>query len=158
MIGKEINPALVKRLREKTMRLIPMGGPMAMLRRRRATASLQGDYDTLLGFRQALDELDIDVDNMICSHSLKAIEIPDPAVRFCGSELERIDLFSSLAAQWCLGSEEMERCCRDKNAFTLISAPFVSRAQAATHLPFMGEKGMDYLVELKDAFFSEFGF
>lgn len=159
IIGEEINPKLVARLQEKMLYLTPStGGPMAMMRREKPLASLQGDYDTLLGFKQALKEMDIEVTNMICSHSLKTIDCKDEGIRFCAKEKERIDLFKSITGQWCLGSDEMMRYCQETDYFTLISAPFISKRQTATHLPFMGEKGMDYLVELKSEFFAKFNF
>lgn len=156
LIGEEINPKLVQRLKKKSLSMVPMGGPMAMMRRMRPKASIQGDYDTIIGFRQALEEMDIDVVEQICSHSLKAVKNADESVRFCAKEKERIELFRSLKGQWCLGSEEMQRYCSENNYFSLISAPFVSKRQTATHLPFMGEKGMDWLLELKSEFFAEF--
>lgn len=156
LIGQEIDPRLAERIQKKKLDITPMGGPMAMLRRTKPTANLQGDYDTLLGFKQVMQELDIEVSNMICSHSLKAVSSRDDAVRFCDREKDRIDLFRTLAGQWCLGSEEMQRYTAVNAYFTLISAPFVSKHQTASHLPFMGEKGMDYLVELKSEFFSKF--
>lgn len=76
---------------------------------------------------------------------------------FYAKEKERIELFRSLERQWCLGSDEMERYSTDNCYFTLISAPFVSKDQVAAHLPFMGEKGMDYLRELKSEYFEKFG-
>lgn len=160
IIGKEINPVLVHRLKKKIMRLAPMGGPMGMgmMGQEKQKASIQGDYDTLLGFKVALGEMNIDVENMICSHSLKVIDCKDSAIRFISKEKERIEIFKSLSAQWCLGSDEMARLCLQDNYCTLISAPFVSKLQHATHLPFMGEKGMDYLVELKNEFFDKFDF
>lgn len=158
IIGQEIAPALVERLRDKIRRMTPMGGPMGMgmMGKSRPGASLQGDYDTLLGFRQALQEMDVQVENMVCSHSLKAVDNPDPQIQFMDREKDRIQLFKSLSGKWCLGSDEMGRYCQEGNYFTLISAPFMSRLQRAAHLPFMGEKGMDYLVELQNEFLDSF--
>lgn len=156
LIGKEINPELVQRLRKKIIYLNPMGGPMGMgmMGQKKLRASLQGDYDTLLGFGKALCEMGIEIENMICSHSLKLIESDNTQIRFIAKEKERIELFGSISGQWLLGSDEMSVFGGDNNYFTLISAPFVSKNQSASHLPFMGEKGMDYLVELKDEFVS----
>ena len=139
LTGEVINPELVARLKKKTMSIVPMGGPMGMgmMGRNKPSASLQ-------------------VENMVCSHSLKAIECEDTAIRFYAKEKERITLFRSLTGQWCLGSDEMKRYCAEEDYFTLISAPFVSKRQVASHLPFMGEKGMDYLVELKNEFLDKF--
>lgn len=156
LIGEQINPELVKRLEEKMLAMTPMGGPMAMMRRAKPSASLQGDYDTLLGFKQIMQEMEIEVDNMICSHSLKTINSIDDRIRFYAKEKERIECFSSIKGQWCLGSDEMGRYCAVDDYFTLISAPFVSKHQVATHLPFMGEKGMDDLMEKKSDFFAKY--
>lgn len=158
LIGREIAPSLVNRLKSKGMRLTPMGGPMGMgmMGCAKAKASVQGDYDTLLGIRQTLEEMDVQTENMICSHSLKTIDSSDPQIRFLSKEKERIELFRSLRGQWCLGSDEMAMFCSENNYFTLISAPFHSRYQYAAHLPFMGEKGMDCLLELKNDFADKF--
>lgn len=160
IIGKEINPTLVDRLKKKITRLTPMGGPMGMgmMGQKKQKASMQGDYDTLLGFKAVLGEMNIEVENMICSHSLKPINSSDTQIRFISKEKERIELFKSLSGQWCLGSDEMALFCSNDDYCTLISAPFTSKYQRAAHLPFMGEKGMDYLVECKSAFFDKFDY
>lgn len=160
IIGKPINPMTEKRLQDKIMRLTPMGGPMGMgmMGQKKQKASLQGDYDTLLGFKQALDEMNIETDNMLCSHSLKLVDSKDEKIRYLGKEKERIELFKALRGQWCLGSDEMGMFCTESNYYTLISAPFISKYQRAAHLPFVGEKGMDYLIELKNEFFDKFDY
>ena len=52
VIGEKVNPSLIKRLKKKQDRINPIGGPpmMSMMRRIPPKASIQGDYDTLLGF------------------------------------------------------------------------------------------------------------
>lgn len=160
IIGTPIDPVLVKRLREKIRRLTPMGGPMGMgmMGRTKPKVSIQADYDTLLGFRQAVLEMELQVENLLCSHSLKAVENPDSKVQYLSKEKDRINLFKDLEGQWCLGSDEMGLFCKEEDYFTLISAPFNSKFQRATHLPFMGEKGMDHLVELKNEFYDRFDY
>lgn len=160
LIGKEISQSLIKRLKSKSMRLTPMGGPMGMgmMGQAKAKASVQGDYDTLIGIRQALLEMNIEAENLICSHSLKSIDNSDSQIRFISKEKERIELFKSLNGQWCLGSDEMALFCSENDYFTLISAPFNSQYQYAAHLPFMGEKGMDCLLELKNKFIDKFDY
>lgn len=158
VIGVSVNQELVARLKEKIRLITPMGGPpmMALMQRIPAKATIQGDYDTLLGFRAALAELSVTAENLVCSHSIKGIANCDAAVKYYAKEKERIALFRSIEEQWCLGSDEMERYCSEKDYFTTISAPFISKRQVGTHLPFMGEKGMDYLRELKSEFFDKF--
>ena len=129
-----------------------------MMGQEKHKVSIQADYDTLLGFRQAMTEMGLQVENMVYSHFLKAISDPADGVGFLNKEKDRIRLFGALEGQWCLGSDETGMFCRDTNYFTLISAPFNSKFQRATHPPFMGEKGMDYLVELKNEFYAQFNY
>lgn len=160
LLGEEINPVLTERLQKKIFRLSPMGGPMGMgmMGIEKEKASVQGDYDTLLGFKRALEEMDLEVEHLICSHSLKAISNCTPQICTITKEKERIALLKEIKGQWCLGSDEMLTLCGDENYVTVVSAPFTSRIQKATHLPFMGEKGMDYLLELKKDFFDRLGY
>lgn len=151
IIGQPVDPKLVCRLEEKARSVTPMGGPMGMgmMGMVRPKASIQGDYDLLLGLKQALEELNVDVEHLICSHSLKNVPGANPQVRHFAREKDRLALLQSLEGQWCLGSDEMKRCCGAGNFVTLVSAPFLSHRQWAAHLPFMGEKGMDQLMEIK---------
>ena len=89
VIGEPINEELLVRIEDKQADMMPMGGgPMASMRRNPAQASIQADYDTLLGLAGALQELDIEPVNLICSHSLKAVESPDERVTYYAKEKE----------------------------------------------------------------------
>lgn len=164
VIGVEVNPQLENRVGEKIMYMKPMGGPMANLHEHPLTASIQGDYDTVCGLYTAMQEMDVVVDKMICSHSLKAIpekgEMNSLSAKQLSYYTKETDLRRTLQqpkGQWLLGSLDMQQVCAKENYFTCISAPFVGKSQIAHHLPFMGEKGMDYLLELK-SLYSAFGF
>ena len=101
--------------------------------------------------------MDVRVDKQICSHSLKMIENASEDILFYAKEKDRMECLKTLHGQWTLGSIEMEQICAKDNYFICISAPFIGKQQRAQHLPFMGEKGMDYLMECKDAYFSYCG-
>ena len=97
MIGEPINEELLARIEEKQADLMPMGGgPMASMRRKPAQATIQADYDTLLGLASAMRELDIELTALICSHSLKAIESPNADVTYYAKEKDRLDLYQTL--------------------------------------------------------------
>ncbi|MCD7832762.1 MAG: nitrogenase component 1 [Lachnospiraceae bacterium] len=179
VIGVPVNPAVTERLQEKILDMRPMGmgGPMGSIRRKNPAAVIQGDYDTVLGLAGAMEEMEIPVVHRICSHSLKAIEkapmgterrtaagirtgvVEDESdsLHYYPVEKERLDLFGGLRDTWILGSEEAERFASKDNYFTCVSAPFVGHTQIASHLPFMGEKGMDYLRECKSSYFARCG-
>lgn len=137
---------------------MPMGGgPMATMRSKQALASIRADYDSLIGLAGAMREMDIEPDRLICSHSLKAVKDPQPEVIYYAKEKDFLDCCETLRGEWVLGDTVMLQCCRKENYTTCFSAPFVGRPQIAAHLPFMGEKGMDYLLELKEEFFDQMG-
>lgn len=156
VIGEPINEELLVRLEDKQADMMPMGGgPMASMRRNPAQASIQADYDTLLGLAGALQELDIEPVNLICSHSLKEVESPDERVTYYAKEKERLDLYQTLHGQWVLGDSVMESCVSEDTYFTCVSFPFAGKPQIANHFPLMGEKGMDFLRECKEFYFDK---
>lgn len=156
VIGEPINEKLLARIGDKQADMMPMGGgPMASMRRKPAQASIQADYDTLLGLAGAMQELDIEPVHLICSHSLKAVESPDARVTYYAKEKERLDLYQTLHGHWVLGDSVMESCVPEDTYFTCVSFPFAGKPQIAHHLPFMGEKGMDYLRECKELYFDQ---
>lgn len=157
VIGVTINPKLERRLEEKVDAMLPMGGPMANFHEKEPIASVQGDYDTVIGITQALAEMDIQVNKKICSHSMKMIENAPADLQFFTKEKDRITCLKSMHNQWLLGSIEMEQISAKDNYVTCISAPFIGKQQKAHHLPFMGERGMDYLMECRDNYFTYCG-
>lgn len=157
-LNQPVNPDLVKRLKEKMRRNgVSMGGPMGSVRLKEPRAVIQGDYERLLGLRQALGEMHVTAEGLLCSHSLKAMEKADPALIHFSKEKERIDYFRSLKNCWLLGSGEMELLCGGGQYFTCVSAPFYGYSQFATHLPIVGEKGMDYLMEEAERYYEKAG-
>lgn len=156
VIGEPINEELLARIGDKQADMMPMGGgPMASMRRKPAQASIQADYDTLLGLAGAMQELDIEPVHLICSHSLKAVESPDARVTYYAKEKERLDLYQTLHGHWVLGDSVMESCVSEDTYFTCVSFPFAGKPQIANHFPLMGEKGMDFLRECKEFYFDK---
>lgn len=157
VVGIPVEPRTVARISEKIDLIIPIGGgPMAQMRRKPPKVCVQADYDNLLGIRSVFEDLGFDDLTLVCSHSLQGIPDPDGEIRYYPKERDRIRLFQSLSETWCLGSDEMKAFVLEKNYFTQFSAPFFSVKQAADHLPFMGEKGMDHFRERKAEYFLKF--
>lgn len=148
---------LLDRLDEKISDMAPMGGPMAGVRRLPPRAVIQGDYDLITGLSGALAEMGIETERKICSHSLKEIADPEPGIAFYPEEKERLEAYKTFHGQWILGDALMPQLCPGDNYFTCVSFQFVGKVQTASHLPFMGEKGMDYLRELSEEYFRKAG-
>ena len=158
LLNRPVNTALLQRIRFKMRRNgVSMGGPMGSIRLKEPRAVLQGDYERLLGLQSALKEMHIPTEAMICMHSLKSLAEPAAGVVHYAKEKERIRHLRNLQDCWLLGSAEMEQLCDGSNYFTCAGAPFSGYSQIATHLPFMGEKGMDYLMEQADRYFEKSG-
>lgn len=109
-------------------------------------ASIIGDYDTIIGLTALCEEFLLEVDNKICNHSMKNIASND-IVNY-KKEKDKIEKLLEINNQFILGDEVSLDICNNSNTKVCVSFPYPNKKQIATHLPFMGEKGADYLLEL----------
>ena len=68
-------------------------------------------------------------------------------------EKEKIDILKKLQKTLVLADDVSHRLCDSSNAVVRVSAPFIDGAQIATHLPLLGEKGTDFLLETIEAYY-----
>lgn len=111
-------------------------------------ASIVGDYDTILGLSDLCEEFGLEVDKKICSHTLKSSEAEMYDILTSKKEKDKIDALLEIKNQFVLGDEISLSICDNSNTKVCVSFPYPSKKQIATHLPFMGEKGTDYLLEI----------
>ena len=111
------------------------------------TAALAGDYDTLVGLAGVCRELDIPTDLMICAHSLKDVEEPMEGITHFPRERDQIDALRALDYHLVLADDVSLHLCDETNVGRCVSFPLVHRTQIARHLPLMGLRGMDDLLE-----------
>ena len=52
-----------------------------------------------------------------------------------------------------LADDVSHRLCDSSNVVVRVSASFIDGAQIATHLPLLGEKGTDFLLETIEAYY-----
>lgn len=152
VISKEINEDYKKILEEKIKdtRQIQM---MIRMSRMQPMASIIGDYDTILGFSRFCEEFGFVIDKKICNHSLKNID-PEENIANYKKEKDKITELKNINRQLVLGDEVSLGICNPSNTKVCVSFPFPGKTQVATHLPFMGEKGTDYLLEIIYGYFS----
>lgn len=117
-------------------------------------ASIIGDYDNILGFQDFFEEFGFEIDQKICSHPLKTSDADDQEMSYYKVEKEKIDTLKSVQRQLVFGDDVSLNMCDNSNRKVCTGFPFLGRTQVATHLPFMGEKGTDYLVEVIREYFS----
>lgn len=116
-------------------------------------AAIIGDYDLLQGLAGLCRELDICPDLLICPHTLKDITDCDPIVRHFATEKEQITALRQLQYHLVLGDDVSLYLCDRTNTGLCVSFPLVSHVQIAEHLPLMGIRGTDYILETIDRYY-----
>ena len=147
MLGRPCNPELEAELRERIHEAAQYKMYWMMLKEDCPKAALTGEYHTITGIAEFLSELGVPAENKICLHTLRGISNPDPSVRACASEKERLDILRGLHRQLILADDPSMSVCPSDNVFLRISMPVVRGGQVAKHLPLMGIRGADFLLE-----------
>lgn len=145
-IGEMPQPLVLMRLRmkEKGMSMLSMFAMMGGGKRKQAV--VKGDYDLVQGVSAFLEQAGIRVVHKMCAHSLKAIAEPASDVESYAEEGEWLQQIRDLRATLIFADDVALAQADASNMKVLISAPFMNGV-VATHLPFMGEKGADFLLE-----------
>ena len=145
-IGEMPQPLVLMRLhmKEKGMSMLSMFAMMGGGKTKQAV--VKGDYDLVQGVSAFLEQAGISVVHKMCAHSLKAIAEPAADVESYAEEGEWLQLIRDLRATLIFADDVVLTQADASNMKVLISAPFMNGV-VATHLPFMGEKGADFLLE-----------
>lgn len=145
-VGEMPQPLVLMRLRmkEKGMSMLSMFAMMGSGKTKQAV--VKGDYDLVQGVSAFLEQAGISVVHKMCAHSLKAIAEPAADVEAYAEEGEWLQLIRGLHAKLIFADDVALTQADASNMKVLISAPFMNGV-VATHLPFMGEKGADFLLE-----------
>ena len=145
-VGEAPNPMVLMRLRmkEKGMGMLSMFAMMGGGKTKQAV--VKGDYDLVQGVSAFLEKAGIKAVHKMCAHSLKAITEPVADVEAYAEEGEWLKEIRELRDTLVLADDVALTQCDASNMKVLISAPFFGGV-VATHLPFMGEKGADFLLE-----------
>ena len=145
-IGEMPQPLVLMRLRmkEKGMSMLSMFAMMGGGKTKQAV--VKGDYDLVQGVSVFLEQAGISVVHKMCAHSLKAIAEPAADVEAYSEEGEWLQEIRELRDTLLFADDVALTQADASNMKVLISAPFMNGV-VATHLPFMGEKGADFLLE-----------
>lgn len=145
-VGKAPEPMVLMRIKmkEKGMSMLSMFAMMGGSKPRQA--AVKGDYDLVQGVGAFLEQAGISVTHKMCAHSLKAITEPAADVEAYAEEGEWLQEIRELRDTLLFADDVALTQADASNTKVLISAPFMNGV-VATHLPFMGEKGADFLLE-----------
>ncbi|MCL2226382.1 MAG: nitrogenase component 1 [Oscillospiraceae bacterium] len=147
-INEIVEETLAQKDQESRQNLMPgmMGGI------RQFNATIVGDYDLLRGISAFLKEAGITHVNMICSHGLKDVTHKAEGITYFETEKERLMFLKSINNHLLLADDVSMHVAPKDNMGVCVSFPFSKHPQVATHLPIMGERGADMLLELVERF------
>ena len=150
-VGREPDSMVLLRLQTKEKSLSRLSLFTMMGNNKPKKAVVKGDYDMVQGVSAFLEQGGITVLHKMCAHSLKAIAEPAADVEAYAEESDWLQVIRGLHDTLILADDVALLQAEADNTKVLISAPFMNSA-VATHLPFMGEKGADFLLEQMQAY------
>ena len=145
-VGREPDSMVLLRLQTKEKSLSRLSLFSMMGNNKPKKAVVKGDYDLVQGVSAFLEQGGITVLHKMCAHSLKAIAEPAADVEAYAEESDWLQVIRGLQDTLILADDVALLQADADNMKVLISAPFMNSA-VATHMPFMGERGADYLFE-----------
>ena len=150
-VGREPDSMVLLRLQTKEKSLSRLSLFTMMGNNKPRKAVVKGDYDMVQGVSAFLEQGGITVLHKMCAHSLKAIAEPAADVEAYAEESDWLQVIRGLQDTLILADDVALLQAEADNTKVLISAPFMNSA-VANHLPFMGEKGADFLLEHMQAY------
>lgn len=157
VLEKSINPLVLMRMnmKQKSLSMLGMFRMMSGNVERNTQAVVKGEYDTVLGISNFLEEAGVNVRYKLCTHSLKNIDKNlNPDIEFADED-KWIELVKPLKDTLVLADDMLLSQCDASNIKVRISSPCIKGAQIAKHLPFMGEKGADFLLEIVQEYYQK---
>jgi nitrogenase molybdenum-cofactor synthesis protein NifE len=154
-----ISPQLTAKLQKRRMQSAgyKMYAAMYAQKKNKPNAVLIGSYDQIVGFSAVMDEISLPVSLKICSHSLAEIRssgLETDGILSPADEKEKIALLKGVKHSLVLGDDISLYLCADSCEKVTTAFPLVQHSQIAEHLPFMGIRGMDYLLESAERYYA----
>ena len=147
-IGRPISSQVRDELEQKINEAAYYPMYSRMLKFDHPSVALVGEYRPVVGIGQFLTQLGLKPNLQICLHSIKAVAKPEENIRVCDSEKERLNLLRGLHRSLIMADDpSMSVCHKEDNVFLRISMPVVRGNQTARHLPLVGIRGADFIME-----------
>lgn len=154
VLGKEINPRLEGEIKKKAMEGMQYRMYARMLRRDKPQALLYGEYETVSGLGAFLSGLGITPVKQISAHSLAPLEKAEEGIEYLPREKDRIEAFRSLEHTLVLADDTAKRLLAPGNTYLRIAMPLIDGSQVAVHMPLMGDRGADMVMEKVDEYYN----
>lgn len=156
VLDTPVSEAMEKTLKQRKDLTIDykMYARMYAAKPQKPNAAVMADYDTLCGLTNLLKEINMPISLRACPHSLQMLDDADPSIRTFETERMQIDAFRALEHSLVFADEVSLHLCSESNTTLCVSFPLVKRAQIATHLPIMGIRGMDSILESVETYYN----
>lgn len=153
VIGESVEPALTDKIRRRMRESAGYKMYVSMYSAKEITpaAIIIGDYDQINGFSRLFEEICLPVERKISNHSLAGLENKD--IIKTEKEKDKIELLHGAKGRLVLGDDISLHMCDDSCEKLLTAFPLINHTQIAAHLPFMGIRGMDYVLEAVERYF-----
>lgn len=153
-IGRQVKPRLADEMKKRAMEVMQYRMYGRMLRRDKPQAYLYGEYETVKGLGAFLSGMGISPARQISAHSLAPLENTEDGISYLPAEKDRIILLRALHRTLVLADDTSRRLMDADNTFIRISMPLIDSAQVAVHMPLMGNRGADMIMETVEAYFN----
>lgn len=111
-------------------------------------ACIVGNYDMIVGLSKFFKEdIGFDIGFGICNHSIKKCNNEDENIRYFDIEKDKINVIKDCSQSILLGDDVTLAISSEDNVKVKVSNPTLGGREFLTHMPFMGYKGADYLLE-----------
>lgn len=153
VLGKQIDTTLLSKLKEcqREAGSLRMYAGMYAGREETPKAAVIGEYDMVVGISEAMEEIDLPAVLKLTNHSTAMWE--NPKALYIPKEKDRVAMIQNLRNTLIFGDDITLYLCDESCEKVIASAPLLNRAQRATHLPFMGIRGMDYMLEQVERYY-----
>ncbi len=147
MLGKTVAPKLRMELKKRSMEVAQYRMYSMMMKVYKPQVVIFNDAPVVDGLASLMGEIGFPVKEKISRHSLRLYENPAEDMKYLPEEKDRIDIMKSLHHTLVLADDVNKRLLADDNTYLRVSMPLVDGAQIATHMPLMGPRGADYILE-----------
>lgn len=147
LLNREINPRVVARLKKRIMESRQYRMYTMMLKVNKPAVTIMGEYMTVQGLAAFMGSIGFPVINKVSAHCLRTVESPAEDVKYLPVEKDRIDLLKGLHHHFVMADDVSRRLLAADNTFMRVSLPLVDGAIVAAHMPLMGDRGADMIIE-----------
>lgn len=151
-LGRAVAPKLRMALKKRAMEVAQYRMYGMMLKEFKPQAAIFSDAPVVEGLSGFMEEIGFPVKEKISRHSLRLYEAPAEDMKYLPEEKDRMAIMKSLHHTLVLADDVNKRLLADDNTYLRASMPLVDGAQIAAHMPLMGPRGADFILETVEAY------